>query len=85
MERHAWTRDWTPIKNNRFLPQEVCAKMPNPWGVFDMCGLVTEWCKTNGNYEAKCVKRGAIKNRYRYVWCNYTPFEEGIRIVVDPE
>ena len=87
--KFGWTRHGTPQKNYRFLPQEVCTKMPGRWGIFDMIGLVTEWCWEENNqaikeYNAIAFREMRPQLAFR-VYYKDAPFKEGIRILVTPE
>lgn len=44
-EEHEWFR-----KNSAGRLQTVASKEPNPWGIYDMAGLVAEWTADHADY-----------------------------------
>ena len=96
LEKHAWTRTNTPqlpdaIENrnfhSKFIMPEVCTKRPNPWGIFDMCGLVSQW--QFNSYRNELVHESAtsitINTPKGHMHLHDAPGSRGIRLVVFPE
>ena len=49
-------------QNSDFKYQKVGKKKPNPWGLYDMCGNVVEWCldQYDPGYYAQCDAKGTV-------------------------
>ena len=54
---YAWYED-----NSDFKYQKVGKKKPNPWGLYDMYGNVTEWVldQYDPDYYKECAKKGVV-------------------------
>jgi formylglycine-generating enzyme required for sulfatase activity len=49
-------------QNSDFKYQKVGKKKPNPWGLYDMCGNVVEWCldQYDPDYYKQCADKGEV-------------------------
>jgi formylglycine-generating enzyme required for sulfatase activity len=49
-------------QNSDFKYQKVGKKKPNPWGLYDMCGNVVEWCldQYDPDYYKQCGANGGV-------------------------
>jgi formylglycine-generating enzyme required for sulfatase activity len=49
-------------QNSDFKYQKVGKKKPNPWGLYDICGNVVEWCldQYDPDYYKQCAANGEI-------------------------
>jgi len=49
-------------QNSDFKYQKVGKKKPNPWGLYDMCGNVVEWCldQYDPDYYKQCTAQGVV-------------------------
>jgi formylglycine-generating enzyme required for sulfatase activity len=49
-------------QNSDFKYQKVGKKKPNPWGLYDMCGNVVEWCldQYDPDYYKQCAGNGGL-------------------------
>jgi len=49
-------------QNSDFKYQKVGKKKPNPWGLYDVCGNVVEWCldQYDPDYYKQCAANGEI-------------------------
>jgi formylglycine-generating enzyme required for sulfatase activity len=49
-------------QNSDFKYQKVGKKKPNPWGLYDMCGNVVEWCldQYDPDYYKQCGANGMV-------------------------
>jgi formylglycine-generating enzyme required for sulfatase activity len=49
-------------QNSDFKYQKVGKKKPNPWGLYDICGNVVEWCldQYDPDYYKQCASNGEI-------------------------
>ena len=50
-------------QNSDFKYQKVGKKKPNPWGLYDICGNVVEWCLDQ--YDPDYYKQCAGERRHR--------------------
>jgi formylglycine-generating enzyme required for sulfatase activity len=56
---YAWYED-----NSDFKYQKVGKKKPNPWGLYDMCGNVTEWVldQYDPDFYKQCAAKGIVSD-----------------------
>jgi len=49
-------------QNSDFKYQKVGRKLPNPWGLYDMCGNVEQWCldQYDPGFYAVCAAKGEV-------------------------
>jgi formylglycine-generating enzyme required for sulfatase activity len=65
-------------KNSDNQTHPVKQKIPNPWGLYDMLGNVSEWC-SSGEGDNRIIRGGSWDNDARYVRTAYRQNVYGTR------